>query len=108
MKVKVTPYLYADTNPQGFPSDYPWQCIELADDAQVEVREGEKLMSVDDYNTYKESLEPIYRALVNEEVGDNDLRSYETNLDLQAANPVDYGYKLLEASGEFPDATWNV
>ncbi len=39
---------------------------------------------------------------------DSDLRSYETNLDLQAANPVDYGYKLLEASGEFPDATWNV
>ena len=37
-----------------------------------------------------------------------DLRSYETNLDLQAVNPVDYGYKLLEASGEFPDATWNV
>ena len=28
--------------------------------------------------------------------------------DLQADNPVDYGYKLLEASGEFPDATWNV
>ena len=39
---------------------------------------------------------------------DRDLRSYETNLDLQAANPVDYGYKLLEASGEFADATWNV
>jgi hypothetical protein len=39
---------------------------------------------------------------------DSDLRSYETNLDLQAVNPVDYGYKLLAASGEFPDATWNV
>ena len=52
MKVKVTPYLYADTNPQGFPSDYPWQCVELADDAQVEVREGEKVMTVDDYNDY--------------------------------------------------------
>ena len=39
---------------------------------------------------------------------DRDLRSYETNLDLQAVNPVDYGYKLLEASGEFPEATWNV
>ena len=38
----------------------------------------------------------------------NDLRSYETNLDLQAANPVDYGYKLLEASGEFTKAAWNV
>jgi len=74
MKILVTPYLYADTNPQGFPSDYPWQCVELADDAQVEVREGEKVMTVDDYTTYKESLEPIYRALVNEEVGDNDLR----------------------------------
>ena len=39
---------------------------------------------------------------------DNDLRSHKTNLDLQAANPVDYGYKLLEASGEFTEATWNV
>ena len=39
---------------------------------------------------------------------DRDLRSYETNLDLQSVNPVDYGYKLLEASGEFPDATWNI
>lgn len=39
---------------------------------------------------------------------DRDLRSPQTELDLQAANPVDYGYKLLEASGEFPDATWNV
>ena len=38
----------------------------------------------------------------------NDLRSYETNLDLQSVNPVDYGYKLLEASGEFPEATWNI
>ena len=37
-----------------------------------------------------------------------DLRSYETNLDLQFVNPVDYGYKLLEASSEFPEATWNV
>lgn len=27
---------------------------------------------------------------------------------LPAANPVDYGYQLLEASGEFPEATWNV
>ena len=60
MKVLVTPYLYADTNPQGFPSDYPWQCIELADDAQVEVREGEKVMTVADYNDYKESLKAVY------------------------------------------------
>jgi len=77
MKVKVTPYLYADTNPQGFPSDYPWQCIELADDAQVEVREGEKVMTVDDYNDYKELLKAVYE-------------------------------QVIEASGEFPDATWNI
>lgn len=38
----------------------------------------------------------------------NDLRSLATNMDLQADNPVDYAYQLLEASGEFPDATWNV
>ena len=38
----------------------------------------------------------------------NDLRTHETNLDLQSVNPVDYGYQLLEASGEFPNATWNV
>lgn len=38
----------------------------------------------------------------------DDVRSPKTELELQAANPVDYGYKLLEASGEFPEATWNV
>jgi hypothetical protein len=37
----------------------------------------------------------------------NDLRMLLT-VALPAANPVDYGYQLLEASGEFPDATWNV
>ena len=30
------------------------------------------------------------------------------DLELVANNPLDYGYKLLEASGEFPEATWNV
>lgn len=38
---------------------------------------------------------------------DNDLRSFTTD-SLQSTNPVDYGYQLLEQSGEFPDATWNV
>ena len=33
---------------------------------------------------------------------------FATNMDLQAANPVEYAYSLLEASGLFPDATWNV
>ena len=39
---------------------------------------------------------------------DRDLRSPQTALDLQADNPMDYAYKLLEASGEFTEATWNV
>lgn len=39
---------------------------------------------------------------------DRDLRSPQTELELQADNPVDYAYKLLEASGEFTKATWNV
>ena len=39
---------------------------------------------------------------------DNDLRQYQTDLNLQANNPVAYAYALLEASGEFIDATWNV
>ena len=39
---------------------------------------------------------------------DNDLRSFDTQLALQADNPVAYAYALLEASGEFPDATCNV
>lgn len=39
---------------------------------------------------------------------DRDLRSPQTELELQADNPVDYAYKLLEASGEFTEATWNV
>ena len=37
----------------------------------------------------------------------NDLRGLDT-IDLPAANPVDYAYKLLEASGEFTKAAWNV
>ena len=37
----------------------------------------------------------------------NDLRMV-TTADLPSANPVDYGYQLLEASGEFPEATWNI
>ena len=39
---------------------------------------------------------------------DRDLRSPQTELDLQSVNPVDYAYKLLEASGEFTKAAWNV
>jgi len=38
----------------------------------------------------------------------NDLRSLATNMDLQADNPIAYAYALLEASGEFTEATWNV
>lgn len=37
----------------------------------------------------------------------DDLRVLDT-ADLPAANPVDYGYKLLEASGEFTKAAWNI
>jgi len=39
---------------------------------------------------------------------DSDLRQFPTDLELQSNNPVEYGYILLEQSGEFPDATWNV
>jgi hypothetical protein len=39
---------------------------------------------------------------------DNDLRSFTTQLALQADNPVAYAYALLENSGEFPAAIWNV
>lgn len=34
--------------------------------------------------------------------------SMQMDMQLENVNPLDYGYKLLEASGEFPDATWNV
>ena len=79
MKVLVTPYLYATSkeNPLGFPAHYPWQCAEIADGESVELREGEKVMTVDDYNDYKESLKAVYE-------------------------------QVIEASGEFPDATWNI
>lgn len=39
---------------------------------------------------------------------DSDLRQFPTDLNLQANNPVAYAYALLEASNDFPDATWNV
>ena len=35
-------------------------------------------------------------------------RVFATELSLANSNPLDYGYKLLQASGEFPDATWNI
>lgn len=41
-------------------------------------------------------------------VWSNDLRVLTTAMQLEAGNPVDYGYQLLEASGEFPEATWDV
>lgn len=33
---------------------------------------------------------------------------FATEQSLTNSNPLDYSYKLLQASGEFPDATWNV
>lgn len=36
------------------------------------------------------------------------LESFATDLELQSDNPIDYAYKLLENSGLYPDATWNV
>ena len=38
----------------------------------------------------------------------SELVQLTSNLDLANSNPVDYAYKLLEASGLYPDATWNV
>lgn len=40
--------------------------------------------------------------------GFNDIPQFPTDLELQNNNPVEYAYKLLEASNLFPDATWNV
>ena len=40
--------------------------------------------------------------------GFNDIPQFPTDLELQNNNPVEYAYKLLEASGLFPEATWNV
>lgn len=40
--------------------------------------------------------------------GFNELPSLVTDLELVANNPVEYVYKLLENSGLYPDATWNV
>lgn len=33
---------------------------------------------------------------------------FETSMSMQADNPIAYAYTLLEQSGEFADATWNV
>jgi len=37
----------------------------------------------------------------------NDLQVLNTAT-IPSDNPVAYGYNLLEASGEFPNATWNI
>lgn len=39
---------------------------------------------------------------------DSDLRQFPTDLQMQADNPIAYAYTLLEQSGQFPDANWNV
>ena len=39
---------------------------------------------------------------------DYDLRTFATELELQANNPIDYAYQLLQAGDEFTNATWNV
>ena len=39
---------------------------------------------------------------------DSDLRQFPTDLQMQADNPIAYAYQLLEASGQFPEATWNI
>ncbi len=38
----------------------------------------------------------------------SDLRQFPTDLQMQADNPIAYAYTLLEQSGEFPEATWNI
>ena len=40
--------------------------------------------------------------------GFSSLVVFTTDLNLQADNPVAYAYSLLEASGKYPTATWNV
>ena len=35
-------------------------------------------------------------------------RIFHTDLNIVSSNPLEYAYNLLEASGEFPGATWNV
>lgn len=40
--------------------------------------------------------------------GFSSLEVFATDLNLQADNPVAYAYTLVQASGEFIDATWNV
>ena len=40
--------------------------------------------------------------------GFSSLGVFDTDLNLQADNPVAYAYSLLEASGKYPTATWNV
>ena len=40
--------------------------------------------------------------------GFNSLEVFTTGLNLQSENPVDYAYQLLEASGKYPEATWNI
>jgi len=89
----LTPLEVAGRN---YPSAYVKATIARCDSNQVVI----KLEAWETQELREQKVSPLNWT--------TDLRSYETNLDLQAANPVDYGYKLLEASGEFTDATWNV
>ena len=83
-------------NGRSYPAAYIKATIARCDNKQVVI----KLEAWETQELREQKVTPLNWS--------NDLRSYETNLDLQAVNPVDYGYQLLEASGEFPEATWNI
>lgn len=41
-------------------------------------------------------------------IGFETLFSFDTNLNVQANNPLEYAYILLENSNKFTDAIWNI
>ena len=38
----------------------------------------------------------------------HDTHVFPIERELSSDNPLDYAYKMLEQSGKYPDATWNV
>ncbi len=52
-------------------------------------------------------------AAERQDLPSNPLAEFESQrilatVDIPSPNPIAYAYSLLEASGEFPDATWNI
>lgn len=62
MKLLVSFYDSATDNHLNLPDDYPYQCVEVADDYSGTIPLGSQLMTVEEFNAYKSARLATYEA----------------------------------------------